>query len=478
MASMMEFSGALSSKLEKPPASPPRQLSPSPPPSDVDSDFYSDEDAPSQKARVKVIYDDGMASSASSTESAAEEHDLEGMALHSVLATPRVDPTPFDPPGYVPIIDKDRILGGYRRIRDALLVERERREETRADIARAGEQIAACKEFGREKMGLSDEVRKQQDVVIGGWKVLIEKMRKKKIEMHKDIAELSTELRNLKQQLEYENALKENESRACDAVEDDIVGKEGLIRRLVNDVGFVNTERVKLGAAESKMLEALESTKEIADDGEERLSVLSEELGLTEVDVFMLQRQVRVAEEESKKWRQRYLMVEKDVRRSEKLLGEFTRSKGVEIQLRSAGGGGGTVATKRRAPRPIRLEEPSLSKLARGFGSIDDTDQWAKTSSHHAQSTTGFLEAVMAERSGTGMESSSVVPHGGSKFAKSRGLTAAALSGNSGEMCEGLKIEFSDSFRDIAGNNNRRGTAKARSIATKPGLWAESMVDT
>jgi hypothetical protein len=47
--------------------------------------------------------------------------------------------------------------------------------------------------------------------------------------------------------------------------------------------------------------------------------------------------------------------------------------------------------------------------------------------------------------------------------------------GKHGEVVEGLQIDFSDGYHDIAVNNNRRGTAKARSIAKQPMLWSESM---
>jgi hypothetical protein len=123
--------------------------------------------------------------------------------------------------------------------------------------------------------------------------------------MHKDIGELSTELRNLRQNLELEVALKANEERNVDKVEDDIVVKEMEGGVLIAEVGMKNMENAKLHEAKDSMEKALLSTNEFTEDGEERLRLVGEELGLTEVDVFMLQRDVRKAEEEAKKWRHR-----------------------------------------------------------------------------------------------------------------------------------------------------------------------------
>ncbi|GMI37309.1 hypothetical protein TeGR_g14464 [Tetraparma gracilis] len=282
---------------------------PTSPASSADSDFYSDEERPQSQQQPKIIYEEPFDSDEACSDAASEhsaEPDLdEGVPLHTMLATPRLPPTPYDPPDYTPILDKNALLAAYRRIRNALLVERERHQETRDEIVVVLDKIKLCREFGAEKMKKCTEVRERQDEIIKDWKQLIVKNDKKEKEMHKDIGELSTELRNLRQNLELEVALKANEERNVDKVEDDIVVKEMEGGVLIAEVGMKNMENAKLHEAKDSMEKALLSTNEFTEDGEERLRLVGEELGLTEVDVFMLQRDVRKAEEEAKKWRHR-----------------------------------------------------------------------------------------------------------------------------------------------------------------------------
>lgn len=77
-----------------------------------------------------------------------------------MLTTPRLQPTPYDPPGYQPIVDKNRILRSYRRLRDAYLIECDRHTRTREDIIEYKRKIEACKVLGKERMKKQEEVRK------------------------------------------------------------------------------------------------------------------------------------------------------------------------------------------------------------------------------------------------------------------------------------------------------------------------------
>jgi hypothetical protein len=549
------------------------------PTSDPDSDFYSDEE-PLASSAPKLIYKDASSSESESDTDTDTDTDTDNssqsgsqspsrppkkkkkrkknknhrpetpvgldpsdeLTLNTVLATPRLDPTPYDPPGFEPGIDENRLLSSYRRIRDALIVERQRHAVTRDMIAHEQEQIDACKEFGVVKMAKVEMVRKKQDEMVLEWKALLKKEESKKKELHQDLAELSTELRNLKQQLEYEIALSEQEQRNVDKVEDEIVVKEMLLGQLMGDVGVKTRENYTLHAAGEKLQQALESTKDITDDGEERLALVSEELGLTEIDVFMLQRQVKVAEEEAKKWRHRYLMVEKDVRRSEKLLADFSKTKGAALPdgggrggfstsvVRESVSGGGFGSSNRslssttslslsssvgdfgsNSLRAMRNGGDSLSGLARGFGGIDEKSKWVgskggggRTATTNTVKNTDFLEAVLKER-GTAASSSNGGGGGGRSQGGLRssmfrnpspleqglfggtvgggliggggGGKAGAAGSKSGEVVEGMQINFHDTHHDISVNNNRRGTAKARSIGRKPALWPEALAD-
>lgn len=241
--------------------------------------------------------------------------------------------------------------------------------------------------------------------------------------------------------------------------------------------------------------------------------VASLQLGLTEIDAFMLQRKVKVAEEESRKWRQRFLMVEKDIRRAEKLLKDFTKSKTNELEaqgglLASTGGGGGSGPRWESLPSPAgggrvsvsgggrRLEEgswggessserakkkkvgrrrrdkkkeisasPSLSQLARGFNSVDELMGGSPSSTFMKAVFSGDSDLTSAKgRNKTPLELS---PLGLQVKEKRRGR----FGGLTTEIAEGMAIDAHDTYHDIAVKNNRRGTAKARSYAGAADLW-------
>lgn len=160
---------------------------PTSPASSADSDFYSDEERPQSQQQPKIIYEEPFDSDEACSDAASEhsaEPDLdEGVPLHTMLATPRLPPTPYDPPDYTPILDKNALLAAYRRIRNALLVERERHQETRDEIVVVLDKIKLCREFGAEKMKKCTEVRERQDEIIKDWKQLIVKNDKKEKEV-------------------------------------------------------------------------------------------------------------------------------------------------------------------------------------------------------------------------------------------------------------------------------------------------------
>ncbi|GMH78586.1 hypothetical protein TL16_g07860 [Triparma laevis f. inornata] len=311
-----------------------------------DSDFYSDEsdsNVPQPKKERDIIYEvEGSTDSEDEGDSdrGALGHEQNNndaqseMALHNVLLTPRLPPTPFDPPDYQPIIDRNKMLGTYRRIRDAYLMELDRHKATREEINYMLRRIEECKETGLERMDKMKVCREKQDQYLKEWADLEKVHKNAAKEAKRDVAELQTELRQLKHDVKYEIALKEAEERKLDRNEDELVKKERELAFLVRDVQVANVENQVLHQTSNKLDKALTTNKEITEDGEERLQKVSEELGLTEVDVFMLQREVKTAEEESRKWRQRYLMVEKDVRRAEKLLKDFTKSKSNELEAK------------------------------------------------------------------------------------------------------------------------------------------------
>ncbi len=429
-----------------------------------DSDFYSDEDLPQKKER-KIIYEvEGEEEGEGRDRNDIQGHDQTGMALHNLLATPRQQPTPYDPPGYTPAVDKNRLLRSYRAVRDLLIYERGAHQRTRDNINRHLLKIKNCKSFGSEKIAKITEARKRQDERIYEWKELEKQMRRKKKEFHVDVSELMTELRQVQQDLEYEIALRDGERRVIDKREDEIVVVDGSLGVLVKELSIMSSENDFLHEAEEKMREALKSTAEIAEDGERRLEEVGEELGLTEVDVFTLQRRVKVAEEEVRKWRSRCMMVEKDVVRSEKLLRDFTASKGIELELQGANRGGDTresVSAGKRRNRG-RVGEAGLSALARGFEGIGGT------------SATSLMEAVLMPGGPRARKTIRTGDSGSIDFSKSR-RNKFSNGTNSGEVVDGMKVEFSDTYHDIAVNNNRRGTAKARSMATVRDLWPSSI---
>ena len=321
------------------------------------------------------------------------------------------------------------------------------------------------------------------------------------------LASLVAELRQLKHNAKYEHSLRDTEERILEKKEDEVVLKERELSLLVRDVQGLNVENQVLHKTRESLDKALTTNKDIVEDHEERLQKVSEELGLTEIDVFMLQRKVKVAEEESRKWRQRFLMVEKDIRRAEKLLKDFTRSKKHELEAQGGliSGSGGSTNTWGSAPSPMwrisvsgggrRQEEgaarvvesgraknkkrsrrrdkeasaaaPSLSQLARGFNSVDELMGGSPSST--------FMKAVL---SGDADLSST----------NSRRKTPLELSplglqvkerrrfrGYTTEVAEGMEINAHDTYHDIAVKNNRRGTAKARSYAGAADLWPEGM---
>ena len=443
------------------------------------------------------------------------------MAIHNILLTPRLAPTPYDPPNYTPIVDKNKMLSAYRRIRDAYLKELDRHKETRKQINHTLERVRECKETGVERMGKMRVAREKQDKYMKEWQDL-EKVQKAKIkEMKRDISELQTELRQLKHDVKYEYSLRDTEERILEKKEEEIVLKERELELLVRDVQGLNQENLFLHKTSATLDKALTSNKEIAEDNEERLQKVSEELGLTEIDVFMLQRNVKVAEEEARKWRQRFLMAEKDIRRAEKLLKDFTKSKSNELEAQgglvssssgcggwgslnspmsrsvnsgasfrssrgkrecrvsvSGGGqrqeGGGDGESGRRKPkkksgrRGTEDTAPGLSQLARGFNSVDELMGGSPSST--------FMKAVLSGDNDLASASTkksrlALSPLG--KQLKER----RRKGGSTTEIAEGMEIDAHDTYHDIAVKNNRRSTAKARSYAGSTDLWPESLMN-
>ena len=94
----------------------------------------------------------------------AADDDAE-FALHTMLTTPRLPPTPYDPPDYQPIVDKNRILRSYRKLRDAYLKECDRHTRTHKDIIEHKKKIEACKKLGKERMK-KQEVRRDKGTTL------------------------------------------------------------------------------------------------------------------------------------------------------------------------------------------------------------------------------------------------------------------------------------------------------------------------
>lgn len=252
--------------------------------------------------------------------------------------------------------------------------------------------------------------------------------------------------RQLKHDLNYESSLKDQEVRNLDRKEDEVVVKENELRRAVMDAAIANGHNQTLKDTKVRLEKAMSSTNELVGDAEERLEKASEELGLTEVDVIMLQRTVKVAEEETRKWKQRYMMVKKDLQRAEKLMRDFSKSKEVELKLKKTSAQPKVVrgrmdASKGRLLKKDKKALGGLSHLARSFGGIDVLAKDDLNSSD-------FMKAVL------GMSS-----------APSR----QALTTTSNES--------HDSNYNNPMRRNRMGTAKARSIARRPELWAETLMD-
>ena len=215
----------------------------------------------------------------------------------------------------------------------------------------------------------------------------------------------------------------------------------------------------------------------------------------------MLQRQVKQGEETTRKWRHRFFMVEKDVKRSEKLLASFT---GRESMRNS----------KTNAPSEIddylknnkhtfqATGDLGLSGMARGFQSYDDGNLIRGSSDDIDVGTpSAFMEALMFGesqkrelRSGGGISSSlssvSSSNRGGkhsrygserlrnnerqkflSPLGKKHKLKKTVSKLARGTVADGMKIAPLDSYADILVNNNRRPTAYGRSVERDPQLW-------
>jgi len=197
----------------------------------------------------------------------------------------------------------------------------------------------------------------------------------------------------------------------------------------------------------------------------------------------MLQRSVKLAEDECRKWRQRYAMVEKDLKRSEKLLKDFTKSKMKELELKHGVAASRlseeNLAAIQESPRRETFSESSfggssgkqpkatmgLSQMARGFKSIDtllvDT----------GDNSSALMEAVF------GIGQKATTAQSGAQSPRSFKIANNKFGGKTTEIAEGMPIDFHDTYHDIAVKNNRRGTAKARSLARQPGLWSENLED-
>jgi len=187
-----------------------------------------------------------------------------------MLTTPRLPPTLYDPPDYIPVVDKNRLLSSYRRLRDAYLKECERHKNTREEISDHLGKIKACNELGEQRMKKQDEVRKRQDSTIKEWMALEKEHKRKEKELHHDTNELATELRQLKHDLQYEYSNLAQETRNLDKEEDKLVAKENELRFLVQDVGIKNAENEALRSTKFRLERALNTNNEVTDDGEER----------------------------------------------------------------------------------------------------------------------------------------------------------------------------------------------------------------
>ena len=483
-------------------------------------------------------------------------HDDSAFPLHNALQTPRKAPTPYDPPGYVPALDMDGLLSAYRRIREALKVERINHKITKDETMIMNRKVAVCKNLSATRLKKLASVRDKQDGYMASWKEIEIRHKKQKAMWDKDITSLVLDQRQLKKALEYEQSQIASEVKKIDNYDDLIVKMDDELRKLVGDIGLRSSENDLIHRAAKSLNLAFESTKVVSDESELLVEEVHSKLADLELDTVMLQRQVKVAEDDVKAWKNRYAFVERDVLRAEKLLADgaeqyrggeskkarrFISGQEDDYTLGISGGGGGgktdtgfeggrtkrtekaieSTMVKRDPPHPFKVpaastsasgpleRTKSLSSIARSFNGVDDLigGRSPLAASAAQAPPTALMAAVLMPSSGnvysdfdyftadddsqqhlrTASPDDFVYANdlynnksGGFKAAAKPSLlprinkdttTTAREKMRTGEFVDGMKIEFHDSYDAIVAKNNRRGTAKDRSVSLNSELW-------
>jgi chromosome segregation ATPase len=324
-------------------------------------------------------------------------------------------------------IDEQRLLIAYRKVRDSLLIERDQAEVSADRVSTLERNLRLCAQVGSERMEKLNEVRDKQDETIIKWKILEKEAKRKKAELGKDVSELKREAREISHALDYEQSQLKDEEKATDKFEDDMYVKDNEIRILVRELGMASQESQSLAKLSDGLRRALTTTTRIANSGEDELENVTKRLGNVEIKLHGQQRDLKIADEESRMWRHRYQMVEKDLWRAETLLDTLVSGQGTKKGKES-----------NRNPK-------------NGYYNR------AAASNNTSSTTTGYSDGTSSALMNAVMDGSNKGEQGDTFFGR--------------QMAEGMHIDRHDTFNDIAGRHNRRQTANARSRVQHPELW-------
>ena len=111
--------------------------------------------------------------------------------IHNVLDTPRLyRKTEYHASDFIPPVDENQLLNSYRRIRDAVLIERDNKRITKLEMAEFYRKVNNCLNLGKDRMLTLQTMRSKQDEILVKWKDIEKKLIKKKNEVQADIGEL------------------------------------------------------------------------------------------------------------------------------------------------------------------------------------------------------------------------------------------------------------------------------------------------
>ena len=219
------------------------------------------------------------------------------------------------------------------------------------------------------------------------------------------------------------------------------------------------------------------------------------------------------AEEAVRKWRHRFFMVEKDVKRSEKLLLSFTGREAAKNKNRKGGEIDNYLAQQSSFQATGNL---GLSGMARSLDTYDAENE-ISLPKNAASTPSAFMEALMfsdiqrremTQSASTTTTSMSTTTLSNAEAANSRkcnrrnnnsrnkntggeGMKKSSIRGRmlpspkvtaansrkklskleTGTFADGMRISALDTYGDIVNNSNRRHTAQNRSFEKSPALW-------